>query len=540
VFPVSLVEPSYSASHSVNYVPLDGFEPDAKVETLSSERVLHVCLEADQGRFTQKLYRNTIFMNIKPSHFEALKALGYTEAEARFLYIVATHSGCFVARQFLAFTEAHWGKRTTLYWNKLQTKRHARTECFPKSGTVYHLFSRRLYRQIDRENIRNCREHETEFIQRRIAMPDFVLLNHGHQYLETEAEKVSFFGDKLKVLSHFLPSKIYRGQRTSQPTVRYFVNKFPMFLTADGSSPVATFTFLHGPEENLTAFVHHLEAYLPLFRQPSAFRFLYLARVDSHFEKAKELFDSLVTIPLGADVSADLLRYFQIRKTWDLSRYAPLTEADLIFRNQAKTRFAGPRFEHLYRSWKVGRVTDSDIRQDFGGSKRPATVDFATEVLCRFAVPEQEPELKGAEGKDYTLHPRLHLFLHPVAHAISSGRVGCRTQCKQASPWKKHQSGRERPHFFGLQPPKKFVGSLPPAGTAIRAACFSAVTGSSEETEFCMHTPVRRACLRGRSGGNSQSPLHCGPLIILSGSPKKCTGTKIFSYFFPFGCSLDK
>jgi hypothetical protein len=79
---------------------------------------------------------------------------------------------------------------------------------------------------------------------------------------------------------------------------------------------------------------------------------------------------------------------------------------------------------------------------------------------------------KGAEGKDYTLHLRLHLFLHPVAQAISLRRVGCRTQCKQESPWKKHQNGRERPHFFGFQPPKKFVGSLPPCGTVNRAGCF--------------------------------------------------------------------
>jgi len=334
-------------------------------------------------------------MNIAPAHLDALKALGYTEAEARFLYIVATHSGYFVARQFLAFTDAHWGKRTTIFWNKLQTKRHARTECFPKSGTIYHLFSRRLYRQIDRENIRNRREHEIEFIQRRIGMLDFVLLNQGYRYLETEPEKVRFFCNQLKVPNQFLPSKIYHGQRTSQPTVRYFVDKLPMFLTSDTSSPVVTFTYIHGSEANFREFVHHLEAYLPLFRQLSEFRFLYLARVDSHFAKAKELFDSLVTIPLGSDVSADLLRYFQIRKTWDLSRYASLTEADLIFRNQAKTRFAGQRFEHLYRGWKVGRVTESDIRHDFGGSERHTTVHFATEVLCRFAVPEQEPEAKG-------------------------------------------------------------------------------------------------------------------------------------------------
>jgi hypothetical protein len=334
-------------------------------------------------------------MNIAPVHLEALQALGYTEAEAQFLYIVATHSGYFVARQFLAFTGTHWGYRTNTFWNKLHVKKHARTECFPKSGTVYHLFSRRLYRQINRENIRNRRQHEIEFIQRRIGMLDFVLSHPHWKYLETESEKVSFFCDQLRVPNQFLPSKIYHGQRTSQPTVRYFVDKFPMFLSSDASSTVVTFTYLQGPEASLTEFVHHLEAYLPLFRQLSEFRFLYLARVDSHFERAQELFNSLVAIPLGSDVSADLLRYFQIRKAWDLSRYTSLTEADLIFRNQAKARFAGQRFEHLYRGWKVGRVNESDIRQDFGGSERQATVHFAAEVLCRFAVPQQEPEEKS-------------------------------------------------------------------------------------------------------------------------------------------------
>jgi hypothetical protein len=54
-------------------------------------------------------------MNIARVHLDALRALGYTEAEARFLYLVATHSGYFVARQFLAFANAHWGERTTTF-----------------------------------------------------------------------------------------------------------------------------------------------------------------------------------------------------------------------------------------------------------------------------------------------------------------------------------------------------------------------------------------------------------------------------------------
>jgi len=35
-----------------------------------------------------------------------------------------------------------------------------------------------------------------------------------------------------------------------------------------------------------------------------------------------------------------------------------------------------------------------------------------------------------------------------------------------------YKNGRERPHFFGFQPPKKFVGSLPPSGTGFGAGSF--------------------------------------------------------------------
>jgi hypothetical protein len=152
---------------------------------------------------------------------------------------------------------------------------------------------------------------------------------------------------------------------------------------------VVTFTHLQGPEASLTEFVHHLQAYLPLFRQLSEFRFIYLARLDSHFAKAKELFDSTVIIPLGSDPSGELCRYFQIRKPWDFRQYGSVTDGDLIFRNQAKTRFVGERFEHLYRGWKAGRVTEADIRQEFGGTSRPVITHFRAEILRRFGAPEQ-------------------------------------------------------------------------------------------------------------------------------------------------------
>jgi hypothetical protein len=47
-------------------------------------------------------------MKIPHVYIERIRALGYTEDEARFLYIVANHSGYFVPSPFLVFTGG-WG-----------------------------------------------------------------------------------------------------------------------------------------------------------------------------------------------------------------------------------------------------------------------------------------------------------------------------------------------------------------------------------------------------------------------------------------------
>ena len=309
-------------------------------------------------------------MNIPQHQLDAIQALGYTESEARFLYLVATHSGYFVARQFLGYTGAHWGKRTTLFWNKLQAGQLARTYRFAQGGTAYHLFSRILYKQIGHENLRNRREHEFAYVSARIAMLDFVLGNLDLRYLETEPAKVAHFCSELNVPVPDLPSKTYTGRYT----VRYFVDRYPMFFPAGLSAPrVVTFTYIQGAETNLAGFVHHLQSYLPLFRQLSEFHFLFLGRV--------ELFRDLVMIPLQSNPAEDLLRYFAIRKAWDLGKYTSVTEGDLIFRNLAKERFRGARFEHSYRAWKVGRLSDTEIREDLRGSDKPHAIRFETRIL---------------------------------------------------------------------------------------------------------------------------------------------------------------
>jgi hypothetical protein len=162
------------------------------------------------------------------------------------------------------------------------------------------------------------------------------------------------------------------------------------FEDRNSTPPVVTFSFIQGPEATLRAFVHHLKDYLPLFRELREFRFLYLARLDAHFCKARELFNSLVTIPLEPHPADDLLRYFTIRKAWGLHQYASLSEADLIFQNLAKQRFSGQRFEHFYWAWKSGRLPESQIRCHLPGSEMPHVAHFETQILKLCAPPVED------------------------------------------------------------------------------------------------------------------------------------------------------
>jgi hypothetical protein len=143
----------------------------------------------------------------------------------------------------------------------------------------------------------------------------------------------------------------------------------------------------------LLDFTHHLEAYLPLFRQLSEFGFIYASRTDACFARATEVFRSLVKIPLEDQIADQLLRYFRVRRAWDEKQYGAVTDADLLFRNAARPRFSAERFEALYRGWKRERVSEETIRREFGGHAQKRNVTFETCLVKKNSEEEgEEPE----------------------------------------------------------------------------------------------------------------------------------------------------
>ena len=88
----------------------------------------------------------------RPTRRSYVWGLGYTQDEAKFLYLVAMHSGYFSARQYLTFTGAKSGEKSLAFTQKVLGKGHAAARMVLRNGRVYHLFSRLVYRAIGREH----------------------------------------------------------------------------------------------------------------------------------------------------------------------------------------------------------------------------------------------------------------------------------------------------------------------------------------------------------------------------------------------------
>src|SRR5260370_24940709 len=124
-------------------------------------------------------------MDMTQDPLARLLDFGYTEVEARFLYLVATHSGYFTVRQFLDFAKAKSGKRNARFVEKLFGLGHASAQQYTRRSRVYHLWSRQLYSAIGKDFLRNRREHELAHIKTRLLLLYFILPHPNKHYFST-------------------------------------------------------------------------------------------------------------------------------------------------------------------------------------------------------------------------------------------------------------------------------------------------------------------------------------------------------------------
>jgi hypothetical protein len=327
---------------------------------------------------------------------EGLHLLGYTQRESEFLFLVATHSGYFTNRQFKSFAQTESGSVSHAFIRKLLDRKHASYHAYRSGGRVYHLFARKVYQAIERENLRTRKKHELEYVKTRLVTLDFVLGHPQHQYLETEAEKVGFFEKEWNLVRETLPVKQYRARRSAEITPRYFVDRFPMFVDPLSSPAVVTFTYVDAGAVTLEAFGTHLRAYLGLFQTLPKLEFFYLAPTVRLFRAAETEFYHVLYGVRDHAKAVNLFHYFRVRKAWEAKER--VASADVVLLKEAQARYASRQFEELYEKWRRGDIADTEVTRHADQVEPSLNGVFRTMVCGSSLSVFGAPRGKGAEN----------------------------------------------------------------------------------------------------------------------------------------------
>jgi len=127
------------------------------------------------------------------SQIDAIQGIGYARSEARFLRLVALHSGYFVRRQVLIALGCRPGKRAQGFIEELIFRGHACREIYRKNRHIFRVQSKVIYEALGQDDNCNRREHQPSTIRLRLMTLDYVLEHPENQYLETQQEKLSYF-----------------------------------------------------------------------------------------------------------------------------------------------------------------------------------------------------------------------------------------------------------------------------------------------------------------------------------------------------------
>lgn len=304
-------------------------------------------------------------MKIPPKAIAALIQFGYTARESEFLYIVAVHSGFFLQRQFMQFVDVAGRGPATYFLKKALQKEHVR-EHLPERGTqkTYHLFSRAVYAALGKEHSRHRKPGRYGLLDKaavRVLGLDFVLAHLDYQFLEEETDKVWYFAQTKHIGADALPAKVFCGQ-TGVETRRYFVEKFPIFVSGEASAQLANFAYIEDDIRSLQTFASFIQRYRALFDTLGEnFKLIFVSNSTRSFQSARELFTRALSGTERQRKQRHLARFFWLRKMAEERRFKDLAHKDVIDWQRGLKRYSDAKYESQYQSWKrTGKLPEID------------------------------------------------------------------------------------------------------------------------------------------------------------------------------------
>jgi hypothetical protein len=271
-----------------------------------------------------------------------VQAKGFTDRQAGFLVTVMLHSGVCLLRQYSTYARIAHGRKVIDFFEGLVARGYATARpCGHHRARLYHLHSKPLYRAIGEPNNRHRRPTAIPRAIERLMLLDAVLADRERTWLATERDKLAYFTLTRRVPRQDLPSLTFRAEDAE--TVRYFPDKLPIGLDADGRMHIFLYVLTQDVPIDFRAF---LERHAELFRALPEWtvRLLVPLHKSGLIRLYQAAFHEHLASPLRPSVLEDLRWCFH-------SRRAPPEGPDERF-DQAVRAFGAPRFQSLYRAWR--------------------------------------------------------------------------------------------------------------------------------------------------------------------------------------------
>ncbi len=291
---------------------------------------------------------------------EALQRFGYTEREAAFLCLAGLHSGYFLRRQYVQFLGKSAGGTAAALIDRALALEHVKACTYAAHTHIYHLCSRPFYAALGQRENRNRRDRRPLTMKIKLMTLDFVLNHREYTYLVTEQEKFEYFTAGRNVDAESLPATTFHAGGGTPSTVRYFVDKFPIYtgpVQPTGVSEPA-FCYVDAGATSVSGFETYLFRYRSLFESLPQFNVVYVAARPLLFGAAERLFRRFAGQSWsrnGAEAPAvnnDLRAYFEARCLYERGELASFDRAKLLrFRDQ-RDRFSGSETETQYAQWR--------------------------------------------------------------------------------------------------------------------------------------------------------------------------------------------
>jgi len=293
-----------------------------------------------------------------------LTHFGYSEREAKFLYLVATHSGVFVQSQYQALGVRRGQKFASKALRNKDVREH-----LPERGhtKVYELNGLSIYGALGKEKLSACKPGPDLLVKAAVKLLtlDFVLTHLQGHYLEKETEKVSYFVEEQRINKETLPSRLFRGGVGGESR-RYFSEGFPIFLSTGSDERLINFAYIEDETLSLNTFSTFVRRYRPLFCVLGGnFRLIFVSRSTRSFYFAQQIFVKQMSAVNNGAQTRNLARFFWLRKMAEEKRFKELADQDVIDWQRGVKCYGDPHHEGQYQNWKqTGNLPEPELGED--------------------------------------------------------------------------------------------------------------------------------------------------------------------------------